>query len=53
MHVGDLYASDALGAMDVGIGAVWFNHRNNAPASAERLPDFEIKDIRELISILS
>ena len=45
--VGDIYATDVVGAKNAGIGAIWFNHKNEP--DAEGLADFSITDAREIL----
>lgn len=49
--VGDSLSSDILGARNAGIGACWFNPRGLAQ-DPKLLPDFEIRGLPELLSIL-
>jgi putative hydrolase of the HAD superfamily len=50
--VGDKLTTDIKGALSVGLTSVWINRRN-LPKSAEIIPDYEIKHLSELHSILA
>jgi putative hydrolase of the HAD superfamily len=49
MHVGDSWESDYLGAVGVGIDAVWLNRRQNPSP----IPCQEIADLRGLLPLLN
>jgi len=51
IHVGDNLESDIKGAKDYKMHAIWINDRNR-PKSTEILPDYEIKQISEVIQII-
>jgi putative hydrolase of the HAD superfamily len=50
LHVGDSYASDVVGARLAGVRSVWLNRDGSEHAGGVQ-PDFEIRDLRELIGI--
>ena len=52
LMVGDTLASDILGGYNSGIDTCWFNHAN-LPNDIKIQPTYEIKDMRELVGIVS
>lgn len=55
LHVGDHLTSDVAGAINNGFQAVWFNNTGkslNNLAQVLNIPDIEITDLDELISLL-
>ncbi|MCK4286875.1 MAG: HAD family hydrolase, partial [Candidatus Lokiarchaeota archaeon] len=51
IHVGDMLETDIKGAKDYKMHTIWVNDRNY-PKSTEILPDFEIKQISDVIQII-
>ncbi|MFX0028447.1 MAG: HAD family hydrolase [Candidatus Hermodarchaeota archaeon] len=51
IHIGDMLETDIKGANEFQMYSVWFNELNN-PKSFEIIPDFEIKEISEVIHII-
>lgn len=51
IHVGDMLETDIKGAKDYKMHTIWVNDRNY-PKSTEIIPDFEIKQISEVIQII-
>jgi YjjG family noncanonical pyrimidine nucleotidase len=49
LMIGDTFHTDILGAMNVGMDAVFFNPENQIH---DKKPTFEIKDLKELMEIL-
>lgn len=52
LMVGDTLASDILGGYNSGIDTCWFNHAN-LENDTKIQPTYEIKDMRELVGIVS
>lgn len=50
--IGDSLTSDIKGGISSGIKTIWFN-KNNMPNTSEISPDFEIYDLKEVISLLN
>ncbi|MBR5798954.1 MAG: Cof-type HAD-IIB family hydrolase [Lachnospiraceae bacterium] len=48
--VGDIYATDVVGAHNAGIKAIWFNHKNEPDEAG--LSDFSISHAREILDCL-
>lgn len=48
IHVGDLYGSDIMGAINAGIEPVWINHRN-----AGNYENLDIRSVNNLYSLIS
>lgn len=51
VHIGDLYGSDILGAINAGIDPIWINHRNGKNYENYNLT--EVKDLYGIISLFS
>ncbi len=51
VHIGDLYGSDILGAMNAGLQPIWINHRNAENYESLKIPT--VKNLNELISIFN
>ncbi|MFW9823842.1 MAG: HAD family hydrolase [Candidatus Thorarchaeota archaeon] len=51
VHIGDMLETDIKGANDFNMKSVWLNDRNS-PGSNEIIPDYEIKQISDIISII-
>jgi len=51
IHIGDMLETDIKGAKDCKMKTVWLNDRDS-PKSTEILPDYEIKQISEVIQII-
>ena len=51
IHVGDMLETDVKGANDFQITSVWFNDTNK-PKSLEIKPNYEIREISEVIQII-
>jgi len=51
IHIGDILETDVRGAKEFNMKAVWVNDRNS-PNSSNIQPDFEIKEIPEIIQII-
>jgi HAD superfamily hydrolase (TIGR01549 family) len=51
VHVGDMLETDIKGAKNYGMNTIWFNDMNS-PKPTEILPDYEIKQISEVIQII-
>ncbi len=49
---GDNLEADVLGARDVGMFPVWYNHEKNRPEMTLDFPHLEIQDWREMLKIL-
>lgn len=52
VHVGDTFATDIVGAKAAGMKAVWLNAQGQ-PSAGSCKPDFEIRALPEVVSILS
>ncbi len=50
--IGDTLTSDVLGAKKAGIKSVWYNKRRRLPRYGIK-PDFEIRDMAEVVQILN
>ena len=53
VQVGDTLQEDVLGAKLVGMRTVWVSRSGGAPAPAGPAPDYQVRDLRELIGIVS
>ena len=51
VHIGDMLETDIKGAKDYKMKTIWVNNRNS-PKSTVILPDYEIKQIPEVIQII-
>ncbi len=51
IHIGDMLETDVKGAQDFKMKTIWLNDKNS-PRSTEILPDYEIKQISEVIQII-
>jgi len=51
IHIGDMLETDIKGAKDYKMHTIWLND-SNLPKSTEILPDYEIKQISEVIQII-
>jgi putative hydrolase of the HAD superfamily len=51
IHIGDMLETDIKGANDLNMKTVWVNDKDS-PRSSEILPDYEIKQISEVIRII-
>jgi putative hydrolase of the HAD superfamily len=51
VHVGDMLETDVKGANEFQMKSIWINDRNS-PRSPEIIPDFEIKQISEVVEIV-
>ena len=52
LHVGDSDVDDVKGAKAAGLSVAWVNRDGRGRRSDVPAPDFEIRDLRELPSIL-
>ncbi len=52
IHIGDLLDTDVKGAKDYGMLSIWFNDMNQKRQS-DIVPDFEVKNMREIIKIIN
>jgi len=52
LYIGDLIEVDVLGAKNAGMLSCWFNRREAQIAESNVRPDYEIKNLRELLDIL-
>ncbi len=52
VHVGDTFATDIVGAKAAGMKVVWLNAQGQ-PSAGSYKPDFEIRTLPEVVSILS
>ena len=52
IHIGDLLHTDVKGAKDCGILSIWFNDMNQKK-QPDIVPDFEVKNMREIIKIIN
>lgn len=52
IHIGDLLHTDVKGAKDNGMLSIWFNDMNQKMQS-DIIPDFEVKNMREIIKIIN
>ena len=53
VQVGDTLQEDVLGAKLVGMRTVWVNRSGAAPDPAGPAPDYQVRDLRELVGIVS
>jgi putative hydrolase of the HAD superfamily len=51
IHIGDMLETDVKGAQDFKMKTIWINDRN-FPKPTEIIPDYEIKEIPEIIQII-
>ena len=51
IHIGDMLETDIKGAQDFKMKTIWINDRNS-PKPTEILPDYEIKQISEVMKII-
>ncbi len=54
IHVGDLLATDIVGAKAVGMKAIWFNWKNDKKNdNVNIMPDYEINRLSQLLQIIT
>ena len=52
LYIGDTYSSDVIGAKNAGMKACWYNPRGECVQQREVEPDFEIRSLDELLTVL-
>jgi putative hydrolase of the HAD superfamily len=53
MHVGDLLRTDVAGAKAAGMQTIWFNRNGAQSSDGAIIPDYEVRDLAEVLSIVS
>lgn len=52
LYIGDEYSSDVMGAKNAGMKVCWYNPRGECVQQREVEPDFEIRSLDELLTVL-
>jgi putative hydrolase of the HAD superfamily len=52
IYIGDLYNTDAVGAKKAGMKSCWFNPHGHQAPDGDVGPDYEIRNLLELLTIL-
>lgn len=52
LYIGDTYSTDVIGAKNAGMKACWYNPRGECIPQREVEPDFEIRSLHELLTVL-
>ena len=53
LFVGDTFEADVIGSKSVGMRSVWLNKGKEASSEKKVIPDFEIKDVTEVIDLIN